>query len=126
MLGNSQKRISNYTADPSQTLGSAGKSQQRNNSQTSAAALGTNNTTITSYQQPSVPNHIHNNNAERLSAYGERTLQTAVNQAVIKEGPIKVELPVFKPKNECNVIKIIQKEWEREVDRLDQKKMGKR
>ena len=54
-----------------------------------------------------MPNHIHNNNAERLSAYGERTLQTAVNQAVIKEGPIKVELPVFKPKNECNVIKII-------------------
>lgn len=53
-------------------------------------------------------------------------MQTAVNQAVIKEGPIKVELPVFKPKNECNVIKIIQKEWEREVDRLDQKKMGKR
>ena len=73
-----------------------------------------------------MPNHIHHNNAERLSAFGERTLQTAVNQAVIKEGPIKVELPVFKPKNECNVIKIIQKEWEREVDRLDQKKMGKR
>ena len=35
-------------------------------------------------------------------------------------------MPVFKPKNECNVIKIIQKEWEREVERLDQKKMGKR
>ena len=39
--------------------------------------------------------------------------------AVIKEGPIKIELPVFKPKNECNVIKIIQKEWEREVERLN-------
>ena len=39
---------------------------------------------------------------------------------------VKIELPVFKPKNECNVIKIIQKEWEREVDRLNQKKFGKR
>ena len=37
-----------------------------------------------------------------------------------------MELPVFKPKNECNVIKIIQKEWEKEVDRLNQKKLGKR
>ena len=44
----------------------------------------------------------------------------------IKEGPVKIELPVFKPKNECNVIKIIQKEWDREVERLNQKKFGKR
>ena len=41
------------------------------------------------------------------------------DKPVHKEGPIKVELPVFKPKNECNVIKIIQKEWEKEVDRLN-------
>ena len=26
---------------------------------------------------------------------------------VYKEGPVKINLPVFKPKNECNVIKII-------------------
>ena len=39
-----------------------------------------------------------------------------------REGPIKIEIPVFKPKNECNVIKIIQKEWEREVERLNAKK----
>ena len=39
---------------------------------------------------------------------------------------MKIEMPVFKPKNECNVIKIIQKEWEREVERLNQKKFGKR
>ena len=45
---------------------------------------------------------------------------------IYKEGPIKIELPVFKPKNECNVIKIIQKEWDKEVDRLNQKKFGKR
>ena len=58
----------------------------------------------------------------------QATLNKTVVQApaVIKEGPIKVELPVFKPKNECNVIKIIQKEWEREVERLNQKKLGKR
>jgi hypothetical protein len=29
---------------------------------------------------------------------------------------------MFKPKNECNVIKIIQKEWDREVERLNAKK----
>ena len=61
----------------------------------------------------------------------ERQEATQANQSsketpVIPDGPIKIELPVFKPKNECNVIKIIQKEWEREVQRLDQKKMGKR
>ena len=39
---------------------------------------------------------------------------------------IKIELPVFKPKNECSVIKIIQKEWNLEVERLNQKKFGKR
>lgn len=43
-----------------------------------------------------------------------------------KEGPVKIELPVFKAKNECNVIKIIQKEWEREVERLDNKKLGRK
>ena len=43
-----------------------------------------------------------------------------------KEGPVKVVLPVFKPKNECNVIKIIQKEWDREVERLNHKKFGKK
>ena len=45
---------------------------------------------------------------------------------VYKEGPVKIDMPVFKAKNECNVIKIIQKEWEREVERLNQKKFGKR
>jgi hypothetical protein len=35
-------------------------------------------------------------------------------------------MPDFKPKNECNVIKIIQKEWEREVERLNIKKYSKR
>ena len=40
--------------------------------------------------------------------------------------PIQIELPEFKPKNECNVIKIIQKEWEREVERLNMKKYGKK
>lgn len=54
------------------------------------------------------------------------SVDIAPKSTVIREGPIKIELPVFKPKNECNVIKIIQKEWDREVDRLDQKKMGKR
>jgi len=39
-----------------------------------------------------------------------------------REGPIKIEIPMFKPKNECNVIKIIQKEWDREVERLNAKK----
>ena len=43
-----------------------------------------------------------------------------------KNDPIKIVLPIFRPKNECNVIKIIQKEWAREVDRLNQKRMGKR
>jgi len=67
----------------------------------------------------SVPNTVLSNNAQRLSAYTEKLGETAVSPAVIKEGPIKIELPVFKPKNECNVIKIIQKEWDREVERLD-------
>lgn len=31
---------------------------------------------------------------------------------------------VSKPKSENNVIKIIQREWEREVERLDAKKNG--
>lgn len=39
-----------------------------------------------------------------------------------REGPIKIDIPIFKPKNECNVIKIIQKEWDREVERLNLKK----
>jgi Leucine-rich repeat (LRR) protein len=42
-----------------------------------------------------------------------------------REPPVKIELPVFKPKNECNVIKIIQKEWEKEVERLDTRKAMK-
>ena len=54
------------------------------------------------------------------------TAQPEQAAVTIKDGPIKIELPVFKPKNECNVIKIIQKEWEREVERLNQKKLGKR
>ena len=45
---------------------------------------------------------------------------------IVSSGPVKIELPIFKPKNECNVIKIIQKEWEREVERLNQKKLGKK
>ena len=108
-------------------MGSAGKSQpQWTASQTSAGPAAT-NTTITSHQQPSVPTQVHSNNAQRLSAFGEKTIEVATaSTAPIKEGPVKVELPVFKPKNECNVIKIIQKEWDREVDRLDQKKLGKR
>jgi len=32
-----------------------------------------------------------------------------------------INLPVFKPKNECNVVKIIQKEWQREVLKLSGK-----
>lgn len=40
--------------------------------------------------------------------------------------PIKVVLPEFKAKNECNVIKIIQKEWDREFQRLEFKKYGKK
>ena len=31
----------------------------------------------------------------------------------------------FKPKNECNVVQIIQKEWAMEVERLDAKKNAK-
>lgn len=31
----------------------------------------------------------------------------------------------YKPKNECNVIKIIQKEWAKEVQRLNQKQSSK-
>jgi hypothetical protein len=31
----------------------------------------------------------------------------------------------FKPKNECNVVQIIQKEWGAEVERLDTKKNAK-
>lgn len=30
-----------------------------------------------------------------------------VNVVPHREMPVKIELPVFKPKNECNVIKII-------------------
>lgn len=40
-------------------------------------------------------------------------------EIVLNDGPVPIRLPVFKPKNECNVIKIIQKEWEREVMRLN-------
>ena len=42
-----------------------------------------------------------------------------------REMPVKIELPVFKPKNECNVVKIIQKEWDREVERLNNRKAAK-
>ena len=31
----------------------------------------------------------------------------------------------FKPKNECNVIQIIQKEWQHELERLEAKKNAK-
>lgn len=61
-----------------------------------------------------------------LAAANGAPLSQRAPSVVIKEGPIKVELPVFKPKNECNVIKIIQKEWGREVERLNAKKLGKR
>ena len=37
-------------------------------------------------------------------------------------GQVAIEIPTFKPKNECNVIKIIQREWERESERLSKKK----
>ena len=56
----------------------------------------------------------------------EYGITTNVEPVCEVEGPVKVEMPVFKPKNECNVIKIIQKEWEREVERLNLKKSGKR
>ena len=59
-------------------------------------------------------------NVTPVSAGGDQSA------TVIKDGPVKIELPAFKPKNECNVIKIIQKEWEREVERLNQKRLGKR
>ena len=45
---------------------------------------------------------------------------------IVSSGPVKIELPIFKPKNECNVIKIIQGEWEKEVERLNHKKFGTR
>lgn len=44
---------------------------------------------------------------------------------VRREVPVKIELPVFKPKNDCNVVKIIQKEWDREVERLINRKAAK-
>ena len=62
---------------------------------------------------------------EVLKQTSNRITATSEEVSGIKD-PIKIVLPVFKPKNECNVIKIIQKEWDREVERLDQKKMGKR
>lgn len=79
--------------------------------------LGANITTITA--------QVQMNNQQRLQANQEQE-EPAKPAPIVKEGPIKIELPVFKPKNECNVIKIIQKEWEREVDRLNQKKLGKK
>ena len=42
-----------------------------------------------------------------------------------REGPVKIEIPIFKAKNECNVIKIIQKEWDREIERLNTRKVQK-
>ena len=39
--------------------------------------------------------------------------------------PVKIELPAFKAKNECNVVKIIQKEWDKEVERLNARKAQK-
>jgi hypothetical protein len=44
-----------------------------------------------------------------------------VTEVVLQDGPVPIHLPVFKPKNECNVIKIIQKEWHREVLKLTSK-----
>ena len=47
------------------------------------------------------------------------------SEVILKDGPVPIRLPVFKPKNENSVIKIIQKEWDREVQRLDAKQNNK-
>jgi hypothetical protein len=49
----------------------------------------------------------------------------APTEIVLKDGPVPIHLPVFKPKNENSVIKIIQKEWDREVQRLNSKSNNK-
>ena len=67
----------------------------------------------------------HNDYGASLTGTNSKITATKTH-IEIKDGPVKIELPIFKPKNECNVIKIIQKEWEREVERLNQKKLGKR
>jgi hypothetical protein len=56
--------------------------------------------------------------AETAAVASSATIKDAT-EVVLNDGPVEVRLPIFKPKNECNVIKIIQKEWDREVTRLN-------
>ena len=42
-------------------------------------------------------------------------MEGAPSDVILKDGLIPIRRPVFKLKNENSVIKIIQKEWEREV-----------
>jgi len=41
------------------------------------------------------------------SALAAAALAAGKTSIEIKDGPVKIDLPIFKPKNECNVIKII-------------------
>ena len=83
---------------------------------------------LTSAANPSFYNSTASKNSQ-VKGLQPRSESKAGNASVPliqhREGPIKIDLPSFKPKNECNVIKIIQKEWDREVSRLNAKKHGR-
>lgn len=111
----SQSKQENYNNSQNKLSGSQQKQQTAN---TSAGAnqltSSINNVNRTSIAKNLFSNSSDQPNFKSPAPPGQR------------EDPIKIVLPEFKPKNECNVIKIIQKEWEREVERLNIKKYGKR
>lgn len=121
MGGSSEQRLA--TVDGSQPV----QTTQQASAKPGGPAARSNIFSSQQSQPIALPAHILANNQQRLASNGEKVANSGEEKAaLIKEGPIKIELPVFKPKNECNVIKIIQKEWDKEVDRLNQKKFGKR
>jgi Leucine-rich repeat (LRR) protein len=63
-----------------------------------------------------------NRNIKSSGIKGLNSSMPVLQPPAKREMPVKIELPTFKPKNECNVVKIIQKEWDREVERLNARK----
>lgn len=98
-------------------------SSQKVESMTTTPVAATN--MLVSNESTAIPNVTSNPGTASKNTF-MRTIASVKAEPQHKEGPVKVELPVFKAKNECNVIKIIQKEWNNEVARLNQKKFGKK
>jgi len=65
--------------------------------------------------RPASAVEVNHTPAVEETTEAEKIADQTPREVIINDGPVEIRLPIFKPKNECNVIKIIQKEWDRET-----------